>query len=70
MHPSSPNGQHSQPRIAKFHQLEQENIQQVTSDIASINSIFAQFQDQVQHKFEAMDTKFTGEFDTLKSTVN
>jgi hypothetical protein len=47
-----------------------ENIQQVIFDISSINSRFAQFQDQVQHNFEAMDTKFTSEFDTLKYVFN
>ena len=46
------------------------NIQQVYYDHFSINSQFAQTQDQFQNKFEAMDTKFMGEFDTLKSTLN
>jgi hypothetical protein len=42
----------------------------MTSNIASINSKFANFQDRVRNKFDAMDNKFTGKFDTIKSTLN
>jgi hypothetical protein len=47
-----------------------ESIQQVTYEIGSTNSHLAQFETQVQHKFDTMEAKFMNQFNTLQFVVN
>jgi hypothetical protein len=48
----------------------QESINHVTSKIGSTNSRLAQFETQVQHKFDTMEAKFMTQFNTLHYVVN
>jgi hypothetical protein len=42
----------------------------VTNEIASTNSHIEKLETQVQQQFDAMDTKFMGQFSTLHSVFN
>jgi hypothetical protein len=48
----------------------QDSIQHVTYEIISTNSHLAQFETQVQHKFDTVEAKFMNQFNTLQSIVN
>jgi hypothetical protein len=48
----------------------QASINHVTSEIGSTNSHLAQFEAQVEHKFDTMEANFTNQFNTLQSDVN
>jgi hypothetical protein len=48
----------------------QASINQVTSEIGSTNSLLAQFETQVEHKFDTMEANFMNQFNTLQSVVN
>jgi len=60
---------HNQDLHASINQAN-ESIQNVTSDIDSTNSLLAQFETQVQHQFDTMDSKCMNQFNTLQSINN
>jgi hypothetical protein len=47
-----------------------ESIHHVTLDIGPTNSLLAQFENEVQHKFDTMEAKFMNQFNTLQSVVD